>query len=131
MDLQTKWRFLQLYCMVVADGVIDARELETLYRIGRDNYGLSANEISQAVTEAGATFPLPTDLKSQVNLLYEMAIIAWADGIIEDSEKHLLKSYALKMGFKEENLDEIVDFLLLRAKYNTPFDKVLNEITSD
>ena len=117
--------------MVVADGVIDARELETLYRIGRDNYGLSANEISQAVTEAGATFPLPTDLKSQVNLLYEMAIIAWADGIIEDSEKHLLKSYALKMGFKEENLVEIVDFLLLRAKYNTPFDKVLNEITSD
>lgn len=117
--------------MVVADGVIDARELETLYRIGRENYNLTPEEISHAITEAGTTYPMPANLKDQVNMLYEMAIIAWADGIIEDSEKNLLKSYALKMGFKEENVDEIVGFLLERAADNRPFEMVFSEITSD
>lgn len=131
MDPQTQWRFLQLYCMVVADGIIDARELEALYRIGRENYGLTSEEISHAVTEAGTVFKLPTRLDEQVRLLYEMSMIAWADGIIEDSEKNLLRSYALKMGFKEENVDEIVNYLLSKANENTPFSQIMAEIKSN
>lgn len=35
MEELLKSRFLSLYCMVMADGVIEAKELETLYRIGQ------------------------------------------------------------------------------------------------
>ncbi len=131
MDPQTQWRFLQLYCMVVADGIIDTRELEVLYRIGKENYGLTPEEISYAVTQAGTSFSMPTLLTDQVRLLYELAIIAWADGVIEDSEKNLLRTYALKMGFKDENVDGIVDFLLDKAKDNKPFKDVMSEIQSN
>lgn len=131
MDPKTQWRFLQLYCMVVADGIIDARELETLYRIGRENYNLTPEEISHAVTEAGSIHNLQLPVNEQIRLLYEMAIIAWADGVIETSEKNLLKSYALKWGFKEENIDEIVNYMLSKAEKNIPFDEILNEITSN
>ena len=52
MDAKTKSRFIALYCMVLADGIIDARELEVLYRIGRDTYGIPAEEINNAIRES-------------------------------------------------------------------------------
>lgn len=128
MNPQTQWRFLQLYCMVVADGIIDASELQTLYRIGRENYGLSPDEISEAVTEAGIPSGIPDRLNDQVQFLYELALIAWADGVIEDSEKELLCRYALKMGFLESNIAGIIDFLLEKAQHNAPIEEVLSEI---
>lgn len=45
--------------MILADGVVDSRELETVYRIGRENYGLSAEEIMSTVRDSGTSFILP------------------------------------------------------------------------
>ena len=40
-----KLQFLDLYCMVLADGIVHPKEMETLYRIGLENYGLTEDEI--------------------------------------------------------------------------------------
>ena len=34
-------QFLELYRMVLADGIAHPKEMETLYRIGVENYGLT------------------------------------------------------------------------------------------
>lgn len=52
MDYKLKARFLSLYSMILADGIIDAREMETLYRIGREEYGISQKEIDLAIKES-------------------------------------------------------------------------------
>ena len=44
-----KLQFLDLYCMVLADGIIHPKEMETLYRIGLENYSLTEDEITESV----------------------------------------------------------------------------------
>ncbi len=127
-NAELKARFLSLYCMILADGVIDNRELDTLYHIGIDNYGLSPEEITQSVKEAGTSFIIPARLEDKVQLLYELALIAWADEILEDSEMQLIHNYALRMGFEPENVPGITQYLLDKAHEKVPFTTVINEI---
>ena len=70
MDAIMKSQFLSLYCMVLADGIIDARELETLYRIGTEQYGLTQEEITATVRDAGTSFIMPTELSDKIRFLY-------------------------------------------------------------
>ena len=128
MDAKTKSRFTALYCMILADGIIDAREMETLYRIGRETYGIPAEEINQAIRESGTSFLIPETLNEKVSFLYHLAEIALADDDLDDSEITLLRKYALRMGFLEENANEITDWLLEQARQKKTLEQVLNEI---
>lgn len=125
-----KSRFLSLYCMVMADGVVEAKELETLYRIGRENYHLTPEEINKNVVSAGTSYVAPSKMEDCISILYEMAEIAWADGEIDETEKSLLAKYAVRLGFKEENAEGIAEFMLLQVKdgvsQNDVIDQILN-----
>lgn len=125
-----KSRFLSLYCMVMADGVVEAKELETLYRIGRENYHLTPEEINQYVLSAGTSFVAPNRLEERVSILYELAEIAWADGQIDDTEKSLLTRYAIRLGFKKENADNIADFMLEQVNNGISQDDVIKQIVN-
>lgn len=114
--------------MVLADGVIDANELETLYRIGSENYGLTNQQIAEAVKEAGTSFILPDRLEDKVSLLYQMALICVSDNDVDETELNLLRRYSLKMGFAAENVDGIIEFLLDKAKSQTPEKDVVSQI---
>lgn len=93
MDLSLKSQFLSLYHMILADGIIDARELETLYKIGIEQYHLTQEEITAVVRDAGSSFILPTTLQGKVQFLYNLAMIALADGTVDPEEKALLNKY--------------------------------------
>ena len=123
-----KSRFLSLYCMVMADGVVEAKELENLYRIGRENYHLSPEEINKNVVTAGTSFVAPDKMEDRISILYEMAEIAWADGEIDETEKSLLARYAVRLGFKEENADGITEFMLQQVNEGVEQTEVINQI---
>lgn len=123
-----KFRFVSLYQMVLVDGVIDVSELETLYRIGRECYGISEEQINAFISAGEVVQNYPVTLEDKVELLYQLAEIAWADGVIDDSEMKLLKSYAVKMGFYEENSTEIAEFLLKQVEEKVSFEEVSNQI---
>ena len=133
MEIDSKLRlhFLNLYCMVVADGIVDPKELETIYRIGRESYGLSEEEINKAVVGAGTTYVIPDSPEERMRILYEMAIIAWADGKIEDSEHKMLRDYALRYGVVEENVMAFIDYLLEKAHNNMSVEEIMNELTKN
>lgn len=114
--------------MVLADGVIDARELETLYRIGIEQYGLSQSEITSTVRDAGSSFIMPTSLIGKVQFLYNMAQIAFADGEIDETERELLKKYIKKMDFEDENIDGIANFMLAAVVDGLSINEVINQI---
>lgn len=130
MNAIEKAQFLSLYCMVLADGIITAEELTCLYEIGKDGYDLTDNEINKAVTEAGSSFVLPETLEAKITLLYYLSEIAWADGKIENTEKHLLAKYARVMGFADDKIDGIVEYMLQQAHDKKPLQDVLAEILS-
>lgn len=123
-----KMLFLNLYQMVICDGVAHPREIETLYRIGLENYKLTENEINENLKSAGVSTIIPELPEERIGVLYEMALIAWADGVLEDSERNLLRKYANLYGVNEESIDELVDFLLEHAKNNTDEKDIINEL---
>ncbi len=130
MDATLKSQFLSLYCMVLADGVIDARELETLYKIGTEQYGLTQSEITATVRDAGSSFIMPTTLDGKIRFLFNMAQIAYADGEIDATERELLKRYIIKMDFAEENVDGIADFLLQSVKDGITVDRIISIVAN-
>lgn len=123
-----KMRFLDLYCMVMADGIVHPKEMETLYRIGLENYGLSEADINEGVKSAGVSSVIPELPEERIAVLYEMAIIAWADGVLEESERNMLRRYAAMYGVNEDSIDELVNFLLDKAKSNADEKDVINEL---
>lgn len=128
MEENVKSQFLALYCMILADGVIDAREMKTLYKIGMEDYGLSTEEINSAVQEQGTSFKFPTTIEGKVKFLYHMCVIAWADGVIDETEKNMVQKYAIRMGFDENNAEQIADYLLQQVKDNVCVDDIIAEI---
>lgn len=116
--------------MVLADGVIDARELETLYKIGTEQYGLTQAEITATVRDAGSSFIMPDTLNGKIRFLFNMAQIAYADGEIDATERELLKRYIAKMEFAEENVDGIADFLLNSVKDGVSVDEIINMVVN-
>lgn len=113
-------QFLQLYAMILADGIVDQKEIETLYRIGKEDYGIDPKDINVFLVEAGNTQNVPGDPKQRIQLLYEMALIAWADGHVDENERALLRRYALHYEVKEEHVDELVNIILEQAENNVP-----------
>ena len=128
MDDIMKSRFLSLYCMVMADGVVEAKELETLYRIGRDNYHLTPEEINKNVVTAGTSYVAPEKMEDRISILYEMAEIAWSDSDIYDTEKSLLARYAIRLGFKEENAEDIAEYMIQQIKEGVSQKDVIDHI---
>lgn len=128
MDSKMKFRFMSLYQMILVDGIIDVSELETLYRIGKECYGIGEEQINAFISDGDIEQNYPTTFEDKVELLYQLAEIAWADGEIDDSEMKLLKGYVVKMGFYEENSTEIAEFLLKQVENKVSLEDVLNQI---
>ena len=112
--------------MIVADGDVAVSELDEMYRIARENYGLTQEEINKAVLSGGSAFYIPEMKEDKIKYLYDLALIAAADGVIEESEVFLLKNYALKFGFLQENVDDLVALLLDSAQRKLPVQEILN-----
>lgn len=125
---KSKMHFLDLYCMIMADGIVHPKELETLYRIGIETYGLTREEITSSVVSTGKTMVIPELPEERIGILYEMALIAWADGEIEDTERSLLRRYTLLYGVEDAKADDLVNYLLAKAKENVKEEDLINEL---
>ena len=128
MDKRKQSQFLALYCMVLADGIVDAEELQKLYNIGLNAYALTSREVNQAIINEGTSFAVPETIEEKVALLYHLSEIAWADGKIESAEKSLLIKYACCMGF--ENSDAVADYILRQVQEEKTLEDVIAQITT-
>lgn len=120
--------FLNIFQMVMADGIAHPNEMAMLYEIGQNYYNLNTEQISQCISQGGTQLSIPSRPEDRLAQLYQMAKIAWADGKIEESERDLLKRYANLYGVAEEHINELVDFLLDYAKKPETFEKLINDL---
>jgi uncharacterized tellurite resistance protein B-like protein len=129
MNEKDKKMFLNLYQMVLADGEVHPKELEMLYQIGREQGNISEEEIHQAIFSPNR-FASMEDLHNdeKIEYMYNLARIAWADGILDDTEIETLQKTSIRLGFADENAVEISEFLLGQAKEKKSFQEVLQTI---
>lgn len=128
-DDSLKWHFFNLYCMALSDTDFDPREAELLYKIGLE-HGLNKSVIDEIVVTSGLRPVIPQTLEEKVSYLYDLARMAWADGVIEDEERIVLKKYVLRFGFEVNNADGIVDYLLDSVENGKTLEQLYNEIKS-
>lgn len=129
MNEKLKPLFLNLYAMVLADDKVDPQEIATLYEIGSRDYGLTPSDVN--LYSFGEKVPYePQSLVEKVRFLYNLGQIAWADGIIDEREKVLLKEYAAQFGFLDNNIEGIVEEILKATSPSSKktFEQLMNEI---
>ena len=74
-------------------------------------------------------FPNKTALViEKIEYLYDLAIMIWADNVVTEDEINTLKKYCLKFGFLKENIVELAEFLLAKAKENIPKIDLIKQI---
>lgn len=129
MNENEKKMFLGLYQMLLADAEVHPNELELLYEIGKEKGGISENEIQQAIFSPN-TFVSLENLSNdeRIEYLYNLSRIAWADGKLDNKEKETLIEAGKRLGFAEENIVGISEFLLEQAKNNKSFEEILQTI---
>ena len=129
MNENDKKMFLGLYKMVLADGEVHPKELELLYQIGNEKGGITVDEIQEAVFSPSAFVSLENlSDEERIEYLYNLSRIAWADGVLDDTERKALQEASKHLGFAEQNVIEISEFLLEQAKEKKSFEEVLQTI---
>lgn len=130
MTIELKSHFLRLYQMALADDNFDVLELQMLYRLA-DERGIPKDELDKLfVNPINHVATIPSDLNTRIEYLYDLTKIIWADGHINDDEINTLKKYCRKFEFLEENIEELIAYLLDCVQKGTSKDEIINQLNS-
>jgi len=117
--------FLNLYAMALADLTLDPEELKLLFDFGKRR-GIHRDQIEDLLLNPHRIdASVPTDVLNRVRCLYEFAQMIWSDGRVDPAEKALLERFCLAFEFEDDNVTEIVDYLLREAEQGTNVEDVL------
>jgi hypothetical protein len=126
-----KNKFLQLYYMAISNPEVNARELEMLYKIGEAK-GVSRAEIDKLLLQPDLTpFTPPESALEKIDCLYDLCLIAWSDGIIDEDERKTLLFFCSYFGFLDENIPVICEYLLEEGYRDTAKQQVLNNVSKN
>lgn len=109
---QQKEHFKNLIKVALADGNVDKQELEMLHRFGR-KMGFTDPEIDNLIDAAGTwSFNPPYELAKRFEQLYDIVKMVLADNIIDENEMKLASTYAIKLGFEQKEIDNLLQLLI-------------------
>ncbi len=91
-----------LLALAKADGFIHEKEQKMLFKIGR-RYGLKDRQI-QTLMDSDEKFQImvPDNHHDKMNVLYDLMLIVYADGVVEKSEIAFCEDMVKKFGMKKE-----------------------------
>jgi uncharacterized tellurite resistance protein B-like protein len=127
MDPKLKSHFLNIYCMILADGKVERREVNQMYQLAKKHYDLQPEELNQLIVSGDITFYKPEKEEERIAYLYDLALVAVSDGEISATERILLEKYAMKFDVSEEYVTSLVECLLEYAKKGLSQSDVLKE----
>lgn len=128
MDAKLKSHFINIYCMILADGKVEQKELNRMYEIGTTGYGVTPEEINKVLLSGDIVFYKPESEEERVLYLYDLACVSVSDEVIPAAERVLLENYARKFDVEDSQITDLVEFLIDCAKKNLSHDDVLNEL---
>ena len=108
--------FVQLVRSAKADDIIRNSELELLHSVGK-KLGFTEPEINTliATTDKSDYIP-PYELSKRFDQVYEIVRMISADGEIDNSEMKLAEGFAMRSGFSEEEIPNLLALLIRGIK---------------
>ena len=130
-DSNLQSHFLNLYTVALSDTEVDTEELEFLYKFGEER-GIKKDKIDYIIENPHKVrFNVPENIFEKVEHLYDFAYMIIADNRIDPREIDIFKKLCKRYRFKEENIPDIIEFLLEEAKKETNKEKIFNIVEND
>ena len=127
---ELKSHFLRLYQMAFSDDNFDIVELQMLYKFAEER-GVTKDELDNILLHPSHETSIPNSIEKRIEYLYDLSVMIWADNIVTDDEKATLKKYCLKFGFLDENIEDLSNFLLDKAKEGLTKEALINLIQEE
>ena len=122
--------YIHLIQVSKIDGKINPAELEMLQKEGK-KFGLTDPEIDKLIeSETHNLYHPPYSLNEQFEHLYNVAGMILADDVITESEKRMIRRFAIEAGFSDKTIDKLMDLLFEGIKNNESEDALLAKFKS-
>ena len=122
-----KEHYIHLIQVSKVDGKISSTEMEMLHKEGR-KFGLTDPEIDELiVSEVQNNYHPPYSLKDKFDHLYNVAGMILADEVVTDSEKKMIKRFAIEAGFRDDVIEKLIDLLFEGIKNNENEDSLFSK----
>jgi len=119
--------FRSLIQVCKSDGIVTPEEFTLLHKEGK-LFGLTDPEIDELISEESYNnYNPPYYIEEKFDYLYNVAEIILADGIVTESERKLLKRYAIEAGISDKSLDPLIDCLFEGIRVNEDEDELLKK----
>lgn len=103
--------FIHLVQISRIDGKIQKPELELLHKEGK-KFGLTDPEIDKLIQqERDHHFQVPYSLEEKFAQLYNVAEMILADEEVKESEKKMIKRFAIEAGFEYSKIDDLIEII--------------------
>ncbi|MBS1507743.1 MAG: TerB family tellurite resistance protein [Bacteroidetes bacterium] len=97
-----------LLALAKADGFVHEKEQKMLFKIGK-RYGLKDRQVQELINnDEKYSVNVPDNFNDQMNVLYDLVLMVWADGVVEKKEIDFCEALVKRFGMKKE----IVKWLL-------------------
>jgi hypothetical protein len=122
-----KDHFIHLIQVSRVDGKISPEELEMLHKEGK-RFGLTDPEIDKLIeTESTHHYEPPYSLHEKFEHLYNVAEMILADDVITDSERKLIRKFAIESGFSDKAIDRLLEILFEGIRNNESEESLLSK----
>lgn len=98
-----------LLALAKADGFVHEKEEKMLYKIGK-RYGLKDRQIKELI-ESDEKFEVntPDNHNDKMNVLYDLMLMVYADGVVEKKEIAFCEQVAKQFGYKKAIVKWMLD----------------------
>lgn len=105
-----------LLALAKADGSMHAKEEALLYKIGK-RYALKDRQVKDLIeNDEKFELKIPDNHDDKMNLLYDLILMVYADGVVDDHEVAFCEEAVERFGMKKE----LVSWLLAEFDRGTP-----------
>lgn len=119
--------FISLIQVSKVDGKISDSELGMLHKEGK-KFGLTDPEIDKLIsTESQHSYHAPYSLADKFEHLYNVAVMILADDEVSESEKKMIRKFAIEAGFDDKAIDRLLDLLFDGIRNNESEEALLKK----
>jgi hypothetical protein len=119
--------FVNLIQVSKVDGKINDTELELLHKEGK-KFGLTDPEIDKLInTESHNHYHAPYSLAEKFEHLYNVTVMVLADEVVTESEKKMIRKFAIEAGFNDQVVEGVMQLLLDGVAKGEEEEKLLND----